>query len=56
VLLAIGVLLGGEVGVGTVLFVVGTGPVLALTLPRTAARLGTSLHRNDEPAAPIVSP
>jgi len=55
VLLAIGLLLGGEVGVGTVLFVVGTGPVLAVTLPPTAARLGTSLHRRDEPAPSTVN-
>ena len=55
VLLAIGLLLGGELGVGTVLFVVGTGPVLAMTLPPATAWLGTSLHRNDEPAPPTVS-
>jgi uncharacterized membrane protein YczE len=44
-LLAIGVILGGAVGVGTAVFAFGTGPVLALTLPRATALLGTSLHR-----------
>lgn len=47
-LLGIGLLLGGEAGLGTVIFVVGTGPVLALTIPRAAARLGTDLRNPTE--------
>jgi uncharacterized membrane protein YczE len=44
-LVVIGVLLGGTVGLGTAVFALGTGPVLAVTLPRTTSRLGTSLQR-----------
>jgi uncharacterized membrane protein YczE len=44
-LIVVGVALGGAVGVGTAVFALGTGPVLAVTLPPVTARLGTSLHR-----------
>lgn len=44
-LLAIGVVLGGSVGLGTAVFALGTGPVLAITLPPATSRLGTSLQR-----------
>jgi len=42
-LLLLGLALGGAAGVGTVIFAFGTGPVLALTLPRASRRLGTHL-------------
>ena len=48
ILLAIGVLLGGAVGVGTAAFALGTGPVLARTLPPVTRHLGTSLHRQPD--------
>lgn len=48
-LLVVGVALGGAVGVGTAVFALGTGPVLAVTLPPVSARLGTSLHRSSTP-------
>lgn len=41
----IGFLLGGQIGVGTVIFVVSTGPVLARTLPPVARFMGTQLLR-----------
>ena len=50
-LLAIGVALGGAVGAGTAIFALGTGPVLAFTLPRASARLGTDLRHPTEIAA-----
>ena len=43
-LLVIGLVLGGEAGLGTVIFVVATGPVLAVTIPRATAVLGTDLR------------
>lgn len=43
-LLAIGLALGGNAGVGTAIFALATGPVLAVTLPPAAARLGTQLR------------
>lgn len=42
VLLATGILLGGQFGVATVLFVLLTGPVLSRTIPPTARFMGTS--------------
>ena len=50
-LLAIGVVLGGAVGAGTAIFALCTGPVLAFTLPRASARLGTDLRHPTEIAA-----
>lgn len=50
-LLVIGLLLGGRAGLGTVLFAVLTGPVLAFTLPRATAVLGTELSQPTEVAA-----
>lgn len=50
-LLVIGLLLGGRAGLGTVLFAVLTGPVLAFTLPRATAALGTQLSQPTEIAA-----
>jgi uncharacterized membrane protein YczE len=41
----IGFLLGGQIGVGTIIFVVSTGPVLARTLPPVARFMGTQLVR-----------
>ena len=46
--LAVGVALGGSVGVGTVVFALGVGPLTQFFLPRLAVRLGTP----DAPAAP----
>lgn len=40
-----GILLGGQIGVGTVLFVLLTGPVLARTLPPVARYMGTQVTR-----------
>ena len=42
-LLVVGLLLGGAAGLGTALFAFGTGPVLAVTIPRATAWLGTEL-------------
>ena len=50
-LLGIGLALGGAAGAGTAVFAFGTGPVLAITLPRATARLGTDLHAPAEVAA-----
>jgi uncharacterized membrane protein YczE len=55
-LLAIGLALGGAAGVGTALFAFGTGPVLAITLPRAAARLGTDLRHKEPNATPDADP
>lgn len=44
-----GILLGGQIGLGTALFVVLTGPVLARTLPPVARFMGTEVTRH--PAA-----
>jgi uncharacterized membrane protein YczE len=46
----IGFLLGGQIGIGTVIFVVSTGPVLARTLPPVVRFMGT---RIDRPAAAL---
>lgn len=43
VIFVIGVVLGGELGVGTILFVLLTGPVLARTIPPCAAFMGTTV-------------
>ena len=40
-----GILLGGQIGLGTVLFVFLTGPVLARTLPPVARFMGTEVTR-----------
>ena len=40
-----GILLGGQIGLGTVLFVVLTGPVLSRTLPPMARFMGTQVIR-----------
>lgn len=40
-----GILLGGQIGLGTVLFVLLTGPVLARTLPPVARYMGTEVTR-----------
>ncbi|MEY2995759.1 MAG: hypothetical protein RLZZ39_584 [Actinomycetota bacterium] len=42
-ILLIGALLGGQVGVGTVIFVVLAGPVLARTLPPVVRFMGTTV-------------
>jgi uncharacterized membrane protein YczE len=42
-LLTLGLALGGAAGFGTAVFALGTGPVLAITLPPATARLGTQL-------------
>jgi uncharacterized membrane protein YczE len=49
-LLALGLALGGAAGLGTAVFAFGTGPVLAITLPRGAAWLGTDLSHPTEVA------
>lgn len=43
VLVVGGVLLGGQIGIGTVLFVLLTGPVLARTLPPAVRFMGTEV-------------
>lgn len=50
-LLGIGLALGGEAGIGTILFATLTGPVLAKTLPPASKALGTHLSRVDQEAA-----
>jgi uncharacterized membrane protein YczE len=45
VVVAGGIALGGQIGLGTVLFVVLTGPVLARTLPPVARFMGTAVTR-----------
>lgn len=42
-LLLLGLALGGSAGFGTAVFALGTGPALAVTLPRATKRLGTAL-------------
>ena len=54
-LLAIGLVLGGGAGVGTVLFATLTGPVLAKTLPPASVALGTHLSKVDREAAAAAS-
>lgn len=48
-LVIIGVAFGGAVGVGTVVFALGTGPVLAASLPPATTWLGTRLHHEPVP-------
>lgn len=55
-LLLLGLALGGAAGFGTAVFALGTGPVLAITLPRAARRLGTNLSRPAETAAAAAGP
>ena len=43
VVLAVGVVLGGQIGIGTLVFVVATGPVLARTLPPAVRFMGTTV-------------
>ena len=50
-LLGIGLAFGGHAGFGTILFAGLTGPVLAFTLPRATAILGTDLSQPTEIAA-----
>jgi uncharacterized membrane protein YczE len=50
-LLAIGLALGGAAGVGTAIFALATGPVLAITLPWTSDKLGTHLTNPPDIAA-----
>ena len=50
-LLLIGLVLGGAAGIGTAVFALGTGPVLAIALPRAVARLGTHLSQPSEVAS-----
>lgn len=50
-LLLIGLALGGAAGIGTAVFALGTGPVLAVTLPQAAARLGTQLSQPTDVAS-----
>jgi uncharacterized membrane protein YczE len=50
-LLVVGILLGGSVGVGTAAFAVGTGPVLAVTIPWATRVLRTTVQRPIEVAA-----
>jgi uncharacterized membrane protein YczE len=50
-LLLLGLALGGAAGVGTLLFAFGTGPVLAITLPPAAARMGVDLTHPTDVAA-----
>jgi len=53
-LVAIGAVLGGSLGVGTVAFALGTGPVLAWSLPLATRLMGTDLTR--PPAAAAAGP
>jgi uncharacterized membrane protein YczE len=50
-LLTIGLLLGGAAGVGTAIFAFATGPVLAVSLPWAASKLGTHLTQPADIAA-----
>lgn len=49
-LLVVGLVLGGAAGLGTALFAFGTGPVLAVTIPRATSWLGTELSEPAEVA------
>ena len=49
VVVTAGILLGGQIGIGTILFVVLTGPVLARTLPPMVRFMGTDVIQ--QPAA-----
>lgn len=50
-LFVLGLALGGDAGLGTILFAVCTGPILAVTLPRATRVFGTSLSQPTEVAA-----
>lgn len=50
-LFVLGLALGGDAGLGTILFAVCTGPILAVTLPRATRVFGTSLSQPTEIAA-----
>ena len=50
VLLAIGVALGGQVGVGTLIIALGTGPILGAVLPPLERRLHEPVHVETFPA------
>lgn len=43
VVVAVGIALGGQIGIGTILFVLLTGPVLARTLPPMVRFMGTEV-------------
>jgi uncharacterized membrane protein YczE len=43
VVVTAGILLGGQIGIGTILFVLFTGPVLARTLPPMVRFMGTDV-------------
>jgi uncharacterized membrane protein YczE len=51
VLLGVGFALGGSVGLGTAAFALGTGPVLAVTIPWSTRMLRTNVQRPTEVAA-----
>lgn len=50
-LFVLGLALGGNAGLGTILFAFCTGPIFAVTLPRATALFGTSLSQPTEVAA-----
>lgn len=50
-LLVLGLALGGSAGFGTAVFALGTGPVLAQTLPLATRRLGTQLTQPTDVAS-----
>lgn len=50
-LLVMGLALGGSAGFGTAVFALGTGPVLAVTLPPATRRLGTQLTQPTDVAS-----
>src|SRR5690606_1772840 len=54
--LAAGFLLGGVVGLGTVLYALALGPLVQLMLPWVVVRLGTTDASASEPAATAVAP
>lgn len=45
VVVTAGILLGGQIGIGTILFVILTGPVLARTLPPIVRFMGTDVFQ-----------
>ncbi len=55
--LLVGWLLGGSVGVGTVLYALSIGPLLQLLLPRfaVASRVADGIAKNDEAAAEVAA-
>lgn len=54
--LAAGFLLGGVVGLGTVLYALAIGPLVQLMLPWVVVRLGTTDPSASEPEATAVAP